>query len=175
VRHANGRRSHSARWFIASLNPNGERSQSRWHGQVERASSPTSAATMRRCPPGPGLRWRTTGRSYAPDPAAVASTVSQAVDCQPRSPVTAPTTADTLPTTTITADARSGRALRSVDKPAAGTLHPCRYGVRSQASAGISLHLPSARRSAVRDGPEQAGTPSDGGSRRQAVCARHGR
>ena len=44
-----------------------------------------------------------------------------------------------------------------------------------QASEGISLHFPSARRSAARDGPEGAGTPSDGRSCRPAVCARHER
>ena len=35
--------------------------------------------------------------------------------------------------------------------------------------------LPSARRPAARDRAEQAGTPSDGGSCRPAVCARHKR
>ena len=39
----------------------------------------------------------------------------------------------------------------------------------------VSLRLPSARRRAARDGPKRAGTPSDGGSCRQAVCARHAR
>jgi hypothetical protein len=44
-----------------------------------------------------------------------------------------------------------------------------------QMAAGISLLLPSARRQAVRDGPEQVGTPSAGRCCRPAVCARHGR
>jgi hypothetical protein len=54
----------------------------KWQG----VPHPTSAPTTRRSPPGPGSRWRTAGRSSAPDPAAVATTVSQAVDSQPRSP-----------------------------------------------------------------------------------------
>jgi len=41
-------------------------------------------------------------------------------------------------------------------------------------AAGISLLLPSARGQAARDGAQRAVTPSDGGSCRQAVCARHG-
>jgi putative transposase len=47
-------------------------------------------------------------------------------------------------------------------------------GNRSDGSRD-SLLLPSARRWAARDGAEQAGTPSDGRSCRQAVCARHER
>jgi hypothetical protein len=44
-----------------------------------------------------------------------------------------------------------------------------------QMAAVISLLLPSARRWAARDGAKRVGTPSDGGSRRQGVCARHER
>jgi hypothetical protein len=40
---------------------------------------------------------------------------------------------------------------------------------------GISLHFPSARRWAARDGAEQAGTPGDGGGCRQRVPAAYGR
>ena len=49
------------------------------------------------------------------------------------------------------------------------------YSRRSEAKAagGVSLHLPSARRQAARDGAKQAGSPSDGRSNRRAVCARH--
>src|SRR5829696_7162310 len=170
------------------------------HGQVGRPSSPTSAPTRGRFRPGPGSRWQTVGRSYAPDPAAVGTMVSQAVDSQPRSPVRAPTTTDIHPTTTTSmVDARSGSAsgwaaaaavgphLVSVvpialcaSTPAGEVTHRLspltrRYGTRSQASAGLSLNLPSARRSAARDGPERVGTPGDDGSCRRAACARHGR
>jgi hypothetical protein len=44
-----------------------------------------------------------------------------------------------------------------------------------QASAGISLPFPSARRSAARDGPERAGTSGDSGSCCRTVFARHKR
>ncbi len=37
------------------------------------------------------------------------------------------------------------------------------------------LHLPSARREDARDVPEREGTPRDGPSYRQTVCARHKR
>ena len=105
--------------------PELRRRRSRWHGQAEGPSSPTSAPTTRRLPPGPGSRWQTAGKRYAPDPIAVGTTVSQGVDSQPRSPVRAPTTTDTHPTTTTTtADARSGSAWGPVDKPAGGALHP---------------------------------------------------
>jgi hypothetical protein len=191
----------------------------------KRPSSPTSVPTTRRFPPGPGSLWQTAGKRYAPDPVAVGTTVSQAVDSQPRSPVRAPRTTDTHPsTTTRTADARS--VVRAVGRQACGgrvasaSCSPtpslagqgrtselrqsaraeCRWfrlpyvpprlqweltprysplttWVRKsgQASAGISLHFPSARRSAARDGPERAGTSGDGGSCCRTVCARHKR
>jgi hypothetical protein len=47
--------------------------------------------------------------------------------------------------------------------------------LKARASAGLSLHLPSARRWAAQVGPVRAGTPGNGGSCRQAVCTRHGR
>jgi hypothetical protein len=81
---------------------------------MARPSSPTSTATMRHCRPESGSRWQTAGRSSAPDPAAVGTTVSQAVDSRPRSPVRAPTTTNIHPTTTTsTADARSSPAANS--------------------------------------------------------------
>jgi hypothetical protein len=105
--------------------PSCEGQRSRWHGQAAGPSSPTSAPTTRRLPPGPGSRWQTAGKRYAPDPIAVGTTVSQAVDSQPRSPVRALTTTDTHPTTTTsTADARSGSAWGPVDTPAGAALHP---------------------------------------------------
>jgi len=219
---------YTALWFIANLNPSCEGRRSRWHGQAAGPSSPTSAPTTRRLPPGPGSRWQTAGKRCAPDPIAVGTTVSQAVDSQPRSPVRAPTTTDTHPTTTTSrADARSGSAwgrstslrgarcirlltdaitdrsrtnrraapvgprLVSVVRIALwGVPTPARGGQSSvqrysqlttwvpnskPGVGGTSLHFPSARRSAARDGPEQAGTPSAGRSGRPAVCARHRR
>jgi hypothetical protein len=48
-------------------------------------------------------------------------------------------------------------------------------GIANAHPATISLHLRSTRRLAARDGAERAGTPSDGRSRRHAVCAGHER
>jgi hypothetical protein len=50
---------------------------------------------------------------------------------------------------------------------------PASYGTLMRRRPGLSLLLTSARRQAVRDGPERAGTPSDGRSCRQAICAVH--
>jgi hypothetical protein len=139
VRHADR---YTALWFIANLNPSCEGRRSRWHGQAEGPSSPTSAPTRGRFRRGPGSRWQTAGRSYAPDPAAVGTMVSQAVDSQPRGPVRAPTTIDThATTTTSTADARwggaSGRStkLRRALHPRAHR-HPHKQAKNEPASCG---------------------------------------
>jgi hypothetical protein len=138
---------------------------------VGRPSSPTSAPTRGRFRPGPGSRCHTAGRSYAPDPAAVGTVVSQAVDSQPRSPVRAPTTNDTHPTTTTsTADAQSGSgAARSTKLRRA--LHPLTTSVRNS-KPGVGGAFPPLSLRPTRGCARPAGTGGDAEGRRKLSTGR---